>query len=87
MGGGAAVIGAIGAIAELGLPLDVLGVLPAAENMIGGAAFRPGDIITTAAGPDGRDHEPRRRGPADPGRRALVRAAGRARRASSTSRR
>jgi leucyl aminopeptidase len=50
MGGGAAVIGAIGAIAELGLPLDVLGVLPAAENMIDGAAFRPGDIIKTAAG-------------------------------------
>lgn len=50
MGGGAAVIGAIGAIAELGVPLDVLGVLPAAENMIGGAAFRPGDILRTAAG-------------------------------------
>ena len=50
MGGGAAVIGAMGAIAELGLPLDILGVLPAAENMIDGAAFRPGDIIRTAAG-------------------------------------
>jgi leucyl aminopeptidase len=50
MGGGGAVIGAIGAIAELGLPIRVLGVLPAAENMIGGAAFRPSDIITTAAG-------------------------------------
>lgn len=50
MGGGAAVIGAIGAIAELGLPLEILGVLPAAENMIGGAAFRPSDIVTTAAG-------------------------------------
>jgi leucyl aminopeptidase len=50
MGGGAAVIGAVGAIAELGVPLGVLGVLPAAENMIGGDAFRPGDIVTTAAG-------------------------------------
>ena len=50
MGGGAAVIGAIGAIAELGLPLDILGVLPAAENMIDGASFRPGDILTTASG-------------------------------------
>jgi leucyl aminopeptidase len=50
MGGGAAVIGAIGAIAELELPIRVLGVLPAAENMIGGAAFRPSDIVTTAAG-------------------------------------
>jgi leucyl aminopeptidase len=50
MGGGAAVVGAIGAIAELGLPLEVLAVLPAAENMLGGDAFRPGDIVTTAAG-------------------------------------
>jgi leucyl aminopeptidase len=50
MGGGGAVIGAIGAIAELGLPLSVLAVLPAAENMLGGAAFRPGDIVTTASG-------------------------------------
>ena len=50
MGGGAAVIGAIGAIAELELPLSVLAVIPAAENMIGGGAFRPGDIFTTASG-------------------------------------
>ena len=50
MGGGAAVVAAIGAVAELGLPLSILGVLPAAENMIGGAAFRPGDIIRTASG-------------------------------------
>ena len=50
MGGGAAVIAAIGAIAELGLPLDVTGVLPAGENMISGTAFRPTDVITTAAG-------------------------------------
>jgi len=50
MGGGAAVLGAVGAIAELGLDLGVLAVLPAAENMIGGAAFRPGDIIRTASG-------------------------------------
>jgi len=50
MGGGAAAIGAIGAIAELGLPLDVIAVVPAAENMIGGGAYRPGDIFTTAAG-------------------------------------
>jgi leucyl aminopeptidase len=50
MGGGAAVIAAAGAIAELGLPVDLVAVVPAAENMIGGAAFRPGDIIDTAAG-------------------------------------
>jgi leucyl aminopeptidase len=50
MGGGAAVIAAFGAIAELGLPLALIGVVPAAENMIGGGAYRPGDIVTTAAG-------------------------------------
>ncbi len=50
MGGGAAVIAAVGAIAELALPLEVLAVVPSAENMIGGGAYRPGDIVTTAAG-------------------------------------
>ena len=50
MGGGAAVVGAMGAIAELGLPLSVTGVLPACENMLSGTAIRPTDVITTAAG-------------------------------------
>ena len=36
MAGGAAVIGALGAIAELGLPLSVTGVVPACENMLSG---------------------------------------------------
>jgi len=50
MGGGAAVLGALGAIAELGLPLRVTGILPACENMLSGTAIRPTDVITTAAG-------------------------------------
>jgi leucyl aminopeptidase len=50
MAGGAAVIGALGAIAELGLPLSVTGVVPACENMLSGRAMRPTDVITTAAG-------------------------------------
>jgi leucyl aminopeptidase len=50
MAGGAAVLAAMGAIAELGLPLSVLGVLPACENMLGADAIRPSDVITTAAG-------------------------------------
>ena len=50
MAGGAAVIGALGAIAELGLPLKVVGVVPACENMLSGRAMRPTDVITTAAG-------------------------------------
>jgi leucyl aminopeptidase len=50
MAGGAAVMAALGAIAELGLPLSVTGVLPACENMLSGSAIRPTDVITTAAG-------------------------------------
>jgi len=50
MGGGAAVVAALGAIAELGLPLSVTGVVPACENMLSGTAMRPTDVITTAAG-------------------------------------
>ena len=50
MGGGGAVLGAMGAIAELALPLRVLAVVPACENMPGGHAYRPGDIITALNG-------------------------------------
>jgi leucyl aminopeptidase len=50
MAGGAAVIAALGAIAELGLPLSVTGIVPACENMLSGSAIRPTDVITTAAG-------------------------------------
>ena len=49
MGGGAAVVGALGAIAELGLPVAVTGVLPACENMLSGTAIKPTDVITTAS--------------------------------------
>jgi len=50
MAGGAAVVAALGAIAELGLPLSVTGVVPACENMLSGSAIRPTDVIRTAAG-------------------------------------
>jgi leucyl aminopeptidase len=50
MAGGAAVVAALGAIAELDLPLSVTGVVPACENMLSGSAIRPTDVITTAAG-------------------------------------
>jgi leucyl aminopeptidase len=50
MAGGAAVAAALGAIAELRLPLSVTGVVPACENMLGGSAIRPTDVIMTAAG-------------------------------------
>jgi leucyl aminopeptidase len=50
MAGGAAVVAALGAIAELGLPVSVTGVVPACENMLSASAIRPTDVITTAAG-------------------------------------
>jgi leucyl aminopeptidase len=50
MAGGGAVLEATGAIAELGLPLRVLTVAAATENMPSGHAYRPGDIITAANG-------------------------------------
>jgi leucyl aminopeptidase len=50
MAGGAAVAAALGAIAELGLPLSVTGIVPACENMLSATAIRPTDVIRTAAG-------------------------------------
>src|SRR5712691_833700 len=50
MSGGAAVIEGIGAVAELGVPIRVLGVVGATENMVGGGAYRPGDILTAMNG-------------------------------------
>ncbi len=46
MSGGAAVLEAVAAIAELGLPLDLLAVVPTTENMPSGTAIKPGDVIT-----------------------------------------
>ncbi len=44
--GGAAVLGAMLAIAKLGVKRNIVGLIPAAENMPGAAAYRPGDIVT-----------------------------------------
>jgi leucyl aminopeptidase len=46
MSGGAAVLEAVGAIAELGLEVELVAVVPATENMPSGHAIKPGDIIT-----------------------------------------
>lgn len=48
--GGIAVLGTIKAVAELGLPLNVFGIIPSAENLPSGTSYRPGDIITTFSG-------------------------------------
>jgi leucyl aminopeptidase len=50
MSGGAAVVCAMRAIRALGAPIKVLGVVPCAENMPGGRAIRPGDVLKSASG-------------------------------------
>ena len=50
MSGAAATIAGVGAIAALGLPVRVVGVVAASENLLGAGAFRPGDILTAANG-------------------------------------
>jgi leucyl aminopeptidase len=46
MSGAAAVLESVGAIAELGLKLNLIAVVPSTENMPSGTAIKPGDIIT-----------------------------------------
>ena len=48
--GGMAVLGAMAALAELKVQRNVVGIIASAENMPGGGAYRPGDIITTYDG-------------------------------------
>ena len=50
MCGAASVLGTLRAVAELKLPINVVGVVPATENMPGGAATKPGDIVTSMSG-------------------------------------
>jgi len=50
MAGAAAVIAAMGALRELGVSVRVLGIAAATENMINGAAMRPGDIVRGLSG-------------------------------------
>ncbi len=50
MSGGAAVIAAMQAIAELGVRANVIGLIPSSENLISGGALKPGDVIRTLGG-------------------------------------
>jgi leucyl aminopeptidase len=50
MSGGAAVAGAMLALARLGGPFRTIGIIPLAENMVGGRAIRPGDVLRGASG-------------------------------------
>src|SRR5690606_24247110 len=50
MSGAAVVAGTMLAASKANFPLEILGVIPAAENMINGEAMRPSDGVTTASG-------------------------------------
>jgi leucyl aminopeptidase len=50
MSGAAAVLGALTTVATLNLPLNVVGLVAACENMPSGRAIKPGDIVTSASG-------------------------------------
>ncbi len=50
MSGGAAVIHGIAAIAKLKLPINIVGLIPAAENMPSGSSYHPGDLLKSLSG-------------------------------------
>ena len=50
MCGAASVLGTMQAIAEMGLKLNVIGVIPSCENLPSGTATKPGDIVTSMSG-------------------------------------
>ncbi len=50
MCGAASVLGTLLAVAELQLPLHVIGIIPAVENMPSGHAIKPGDVVTSLSG-------------------------------------
>lgn len=65
MSGSAAVLASMSLVARLKLPLRVIGLIAAVENMPSGRAVRPGDIATSAAGLTVEIFEHRRRRAAD----------------------
>ena len=50
MCGAASVLGAFKAIAQMQLPLNVIGIIPTCENLPDGAANKPGDVVTSMSG-------------------------------------
>jgi leucyl aminopeptidase len=50
MAGGSAVIGIMMAVADLRLPVNVVGIIPATENLPGGRAYKPGDVLQSMSG-------------------------------------
>ena len=72
MAGGATVVAALRSIALQKLPIRAIAVVPMIENMPGGKATKPGDMLARRVGADRRSEQHRRGGPADSRRRALV---------------
>jgi hypothetical protein len=68
MSGGAAVKGAIMAAADMQIPLNVVALIPASDNMPSGSAFKPGDILKIVFRQDHRNSQYGRRGTAASGR-------------------
>ncbi|RJP65539.1 MAG: leucyl aminopeptidase [Candidatus Abyssobacteria bacterium SURF_17] len=50
MSGGAAVLGAVCAAAQLKLPINLVGIIPSTENLPGGGAYKPGDVLRSMSG-------------------------------------
>ena len=50
MSGAGSVLGTLRALAGMQAPLNVVGIIPACENMPGGRATKPGDVVTTLSG-------------------------------------
>lgn len=50
MSGAGSVLGTLKAVAEMKLPVNLIGIIPATENMPGGRATKPGDIVTSMSG-------------------------------------
>ena len=50
MCGAASVLGTFKAVAQMGLPINLVGLIPTTENMPGGGATKPGDVVTSMSG-------------------------------------
>lgn len=50
MSGAGSVLGTLTAVAEMKLPLNIVGIIPTTENMPGGNATKPGDVVTSMSG-------------------------------------
>ena len=50
MGGAASVLGTLRAVAQLGVKVNLIGIIPTCENMPSGRAIKPGDVVTSMSG-------------------------------------